>query len=236
VILADLVRLARGFWRSLTSMRTALILLLLLAIAAVPGSLLPQRNVNPENVAAYLRAHPGSGPWLDRLSFFDVYSSAWFSAIYLLLFVSLVGCLVPRLRHHLRNLLTPPPPAPGRLNRLPHTATRTGTGAPTEVAAQLRAALRSQRWRTTVRTEDGGAVTVSAEKGYVKETGNLVFHFALLALLIGVAVGSWYGWHGNRILVAGPDSGFCDTVQQYDDYHGARVADVYRWLEDANSK
>src|SRR6185369_11719606 len=116
VILADLVRLARGFWRSLTSMRTALILLLLLAIAAVPGSLLPQRNVNPENVAAYLRAHPGSGPWLDRLSFFDVYSSAWFSAIYLLLFVSLVGCLVPRLRHHLRNLLTPPPPAPGRLN------------------------------------------------------------------------------------------------------------------------
>jgi cytochrome c biogenesis protein len=205
-------------------MRTALILLLLLAIAAVPGSLLPQRNVSIENVNGYLRTHPGSGPWLDRLSFFDVYSSAWFSAIYLLLFISLVGCLVPRLRHHLRNLLTPPPAAPGRLNRLPHTAARTAAGTPTEVATELRAALRSRRWRTTVRTEDSGTVTVSAEKGYVKETGNLVFHFALLALLIGVALGSWYGWHGNRILVAGPDSAFCDTLQQYDEYGlGART-------------
>ena len=36
-----------ALWRRLTSMRTALILLFLLAVAAVPGSLLPQRNLNP---------------------------------------------------------------------------------------------------------------------------------------------------------------------------------------------
>jgi cytochrome c biogenesis protein len=66
-------------------------------------------------------------------------------------------------------------------------------------------------------------VTVSAEKGYVKETGNLVFHFALLALLIGVATGSWYGWHANRLVVAGTE--FCNTVAQYDEYGlGARTA------------
>jgi cytochrome c biogenesis protein len=219
------MRRLRGIWRSLTSMRTALILLLLLAIAAVPGSLLPQRNVSIERVTDYLRSHPGSGPWLDRLSMFDVYSSAWFSAIYLLLFISLVGCLVPRLRHHLRNLIAKPPPAPARLDRLPHSATRTATAEPSTVVDQLRSGLRSRRWRTVVREEDGGAVTVSAEKGYVKETGNLVFHFALLTLLIGVAVGSWYGWHGNRILVVGNDSGFCNTLAQYDEYGlGARTS------------
>src|SRR5438034_6457111 len=75
--------LARRSWRQLTSMRTALVLLFLLAVAAIPGSVLPQRNVSPEKVAEYLRTHPGAGPWLDRLWMFEVFSSPWFGAIYL---------------------------------------------------------------------------------------------------------------------------------------------------------
>lgn len=207
------MRALRGFWRSLTSMRTALILLLLLAVAAVPGSVLPQRNISVENVNGYLAAYPSLGLWLDRLWAFDVYASPWFSAIYLLLFISLVGCLVPRLRQHLDNVIRRPPDAPKRLDRLPHTATRTSEATAGEVAARWRRA----RWRTVVREKADGSVTVSAEKGYVKETGNLIFHFALLALLVGVAAGSWYGWHGNRLVVAGPDRAFCNTVQQYDE-------------------
>jgi cytochrome c biogenesis protein len=210
----------RNFWRSLTSMRIALILLLLLAVAAIPGSVLPQRPVNPEAVRAYITAHPGVGPLYDRLYLFDVYSSPWFSAIYLLLFVSLVGCLVPRLRHHLRNLIGAPPPAPSRLDRLPHSLTRASEQVPEQAMAELRSKLRKGRWRV-VRRDD----TLAAEKGYLKESGNLVFHFALLTLLFGLALGSWYGWHGNRILVAGADSGFCDTLSQYDEYGlGARTA------------
>ena len=40
-------------WRSLRSMRTALILLLILAAAAVFGSLLPQLPNSPERVARF---------------------------------------------------------------------------------------------------------------------------------------------------------------------------------------
>lgn len=209
------MRVVRGFWRSLTSMRTALVLLLFLAVAAIPGSMLPQRSVSQENVNAYLAANPGLGRWLDRLWFFDVYASPWFSAIYLLLFVSLVGCLVPRLRQHIGNLIAAPPDAPARLDRLPQSAE--GVGGP-DAASAIQQGLKRQRWRTIVREHDGGTVTVSAEKGYVKETGNLIFHFALVALLIGVALGSWFGWHGNRLVVAGEDFAFCNTVQQYDEY------------------
>jgi cytochrome c biogenesis protein len=220
----DVRRSLRGFWRWLTSMRTALLLLLLLALAAVPGSLLPQRPVNPEDVRGYLAAHPTSGPWLDRLWFFDVFTSPWFAAIYLLLFVSLVGCLLPRLRQHIGNLVARPPDAPARLDRLPRAApsvARTADAA--TVATELTATLRARRWRVARREQADGTFTVAAEKGYLKEAGNLLFHFALLALLIGVALGSWYGWHGNRLVVAGPD-GFCDTLQQYDEYElGARA-------------
>ncbi len=219
------MRTARGFWRWLTSMRTALILLLLLAIAAVPGSLLPQKSVNIERVASFVAAHPSSGGWLDRLWFFEVYSSPWFAAIYLLLFVSLVGCFVPRLRHHLANLVARPPDAPARLDRLPRSVTGFDAAEPPgEVADGLATGLRRQRWRTAMRAHSDGSVTVAAEKGYVKESGNLLFHLALLALLTGVAVGSWYGWHGNRLVVAGDEYGFCDTLQQYDEVSlGART-------------
>jgi cytochrome c biogenesis protein len=210
-----LVALARRAWRQLTSMRTALVLLFLLAVAAIPGSVLPQRRINIEKVNEYLRTHGSTGRWLDRFWLFDVFSSPWFSAIYLLLFVSLVGCLVPRLRTHAASLFRRPPAAPARLSRMPaHASASSGD------LGALAALLRKRRFRVAVRGD-----SVSAEKGYLKETGNLLFHFALLALLIGVAVSSWYGWHGSRsAVVAGPDGAFCNTIQQYDDYGlGARV-------------
>jgi len=221
--MTGVVASARAFWRWLTSMRTALLLLLLLAVAAVPGSIFPQRNVSVESVGAYQTQRPELSRWLDRFGFFDVYASVWFSAVYLLLFVSLVGCLVPRLRLHLRNLVMRPPDAPARLERLPHYAASTDDRPPAAAAEAIRVSLRRGRWRTAVRQHEDGTVTVAAEKGYLKETGNLVFHFALLALLVGVALGSWYGWHGNRLVVAGED-GFCNTVMQYDEYGlGART-------------
>src|SRR5204863_1351133 len=99
-------------WRRLRSMRTALVLLFLLALAAVPASLLPQRRLNPAKVVQYRAEHPALAPLLDRFGLFDVFSSPWFAAIYLLLFVSLVGCILPRVRLHLRALRKAPPTAP----------------------------------------------------------------------------------------------------------------------------
>ena len=90
----------RWGWRQLTSMRTAILLLLLLALAAIPGSLFPQRSVDPVRVRAFVEDHPGLAPWLDRLFLFDVFSSPWFASIYLLLMISLVGCIVPRTAQH----------------------------------------------------------------------------------------------------------------------------------------
>src|SRR5207248_7312818 len=97
-------RVARTMWRRLTSMRTALLLLALLALAAIPGTVLPQRGLNPVKVDDFLTQHPHLGPLLDKLSLFDVFAAPWFAAIYLLLFVSLAGCLVPRIRLHARAL------------------------------------------------------------------------------------------------------------------------------------
>ncbi|TDC33713.1 cytochrome c biogenesis protein ResB [Micromonospora sp. 15K316] len=202
-----LLALLRNSWRQLTSMRTALVLLFLLAIAAIPGSVLPQRNVSPEKVNEYFTEHPDLAPRLDQLGGFDVFGSVWFSAIYLLLFTSLIGCITPRLRDHIRALRSKPPVAPKRLDRLPqHSVLPLPAGG----VAAIAEVLRRRRWRVTVRGNE-----VSAEKGYLKETGNLIFHTSLVVVLAGVALGHWYGWSGNRLLVAGEDKSFCNTRQQY---------------------
>src|SRR4051812_38796824 len=178
------VGLLRWAWRQLTSMRTALLLLLLLAVAAVPGSVFPQRRINPGQVQQYMDDHPGYAGLLDRLGLFDVYSSVWFSAIYLLLFVSLVGCVLPRTRAHLKALRSAPPRVPRRLERLPGHLRVTADIPPQETLDRLAAALRRRRYRIARHDEVSvSALSVSAECGYLAETGNLVFHLALLGLL-----------------------------------------------------
>jgi len=210
------VGMARWAWRQLTSMRTALFLLLLLAIGAVPGSIWPQRNIDAGRVANYLASHRDTGPWLDRLGFFDVYSSAWFAAIYLLLFVSLVGCVVPRSRIHWRAIRAQPPPAPERLERLPEHGQIEVDGAPEDVLDVAREVLRGRLLaggRRRVRTD---GLSLSAESGYLRETGNLVFHLALIVVIVAVAIGHLIGWRGDRILVTGKS--FSNTISGYDTF------------------
>ncbi|HWG95276.1 MAG TPA: cytochrome c biogenesis protein ResB [Mycobacteriales bacterium] len=209
----DVLAFVRNSWRQLTSMRTALLLLFLLALAAVPGAFLPQRGLNPVLVQEYYAENPVLAPWLDRLSLFDVYAAPWFAAIYLLLFVSLIGCIVPRTRLHLRALRTPPPPAPARLDRLPVSERWTTDDAPDAVLDDARRALKG--WRT-VRSGDA----VSAERGYLRETGNLLFHVSLVALLAGVGLGGLFGFQGSVLVVEGKS--FSSTAALYDDLEPGR--------------
>jgi cytochrome c biogenesis protein len=195
-------------WRALTSMGTALALLFLLALGAVPGALLPQRSLNESKVEQYLAAHPVIGPWLDRLQLFDVFSSFWFTAIYALLFISLVGCLTPRTIEHIRGLRAVPVAVPRNLGRLPKHAQADVVGSPEALAALISEELRG--WRRVTR-QVGGATEISAEKGYLREFGNIVFHFSLLGLLAAVALGKLFSYEGNVIVIANGGPGFCSA-------------------------
>ena len=202
----------RWLWAQLTSMRTALVLLFALAVAAVPGSLIPQRDVSPIRVSDFITEHPTLGPLYDKVGLFNVFSSAWFSAIYLLLFVSLVGCIVPRVLVYARALRNPPPRTPRNLARLPAYATSAPAQDDTdEDLLELAAvSLKGQRYRIV--RHDG---SVAAERGYLREAGNLVFHLSLLTLLVGVAIGGLYGFRGTSVVIVG--QGFANNITQYDD-------------------
>jgi cytochrome c biogenesis protein len=211
----------RGFWRRLTSMRTALLLLALLALAAIPGTVIPQRGLDPVKVDHYLAQHPHLGQFMDKLSLFDVFAAPWFAAIYLLLFVSLVGCLVPRIRLHAKALLRRPPNAPRNLLRMTASTQWTSEESPEAVAQHVREQLRRKRWRADIRPEADGTVTVAAEKGYLRETGNLIFHVSLVALLVGIALGGLYGYKGTVLVSKG--GSFANARESYDVFEPSRL-------------
>jgi cytochrome c biogenesis protein len=218
----------RYFWRQLTSMRTALFLLLLLAVAAVPGSLFSQRSSDPNGVTQYFTEHPQLAPILDKFQLFDVYTSVWFSAIYLLLFVSLIGCVIPRAMHHARALRSRPPRTPSHLERLgtfsafevaPDQTDAAGNPITAVSAVEAgRSLLRRSGYR--VQMFDSGSLSVSAERGYLRETGNLIFHTALIGILFAVGIGSGFGYTGQKVVVVG--QAFANVRLSFDSFSPGR--------------
>lgn len=205
----------RWIWRQLTSMRTALFLLLILALAAIPGSLFPQRNVEAEKVTTYFAEHPKSAPILDSLGMFSVYTSVWFSAIYLLLMVSLVGCILPRSALYLRHLRARPPKAPRRFSRFAQSA-RFETDATIEDVLSAGKNAIGKPARIDVVHDPSGTAEVRSEKGYLREAGNLVFHICVVIVLVGVASSALFGYEANAIVSQG--DGFSNSLTQYDEF------------------
>lgn len=186
-------------WRSLRSMRTALVLLLLLALGAVAGSLVPQVGVADARIAATFRDHPLRARIFDQLGLFDVYGSWWFTMIYTLLLVSLIACLVPRTRAFVRNLRTRPAPA-RELDAMRHYAELAVGDPPEQALGRARSLLRRRLFRVS---GPNGAPTVSADKGLGREGGSLLFHAAFLVLLVGVVWGRGTGFSGRAVIVEG---------------------------------
>lgn len=226
----------RWFWRQLTSMRVALILLLLLAVAAIPGSLVPQRGADPNGVIQYEKDNPTLFKILDTfpIQAFDVYGSVWFSAIYLLLFISLIGCVLPRIKHHWNAWRGTPPKTPARLNRMAGFSEIRVTNADASEAERLAFAnaavesaakiLRKQRYRVEIQeaTHRGvSEVSVSSERGYLRETGNLLFHVALVGVLVCVGLGSAFTFNGQRVLYEGES--FVNQIIDYDSANSGRA-------------
>ncbi|MFF7139239.1 cytochrome c biogenesis protein ResB [Streptomyces sp. NPDC008196] len=210
---------ARWFWRQLTSMRVALLLLLLVALGAIPGSLIPQTGTDATKVADFVKNNPTLGDVYDKLGLFHVYSSVWFSAIYILLFVSLIGCIVPRTWQFVGQLRSRPPGAPKRLTRLPAYTTWRTTAEPEQVREAALALLRKKRFRAHLTGDN-----VAGEKGYLREVGNLAFHIALIVMLTAFAWGQLFKSEGNKLVVEG--DGFSNTLTQYDDFKSGNLFDT----------
>ena len=138
------------------------------------------------------------------------------------MFVSLVGCIIPRVGVYARAVRARPPQTPRNLSRLPAYATgdlADDAADHDQVLDRAAEGLRKRRYRVT---RYGNSV--AAERGYLREAGNLVFHVSLLFLLVGVGFGTLFGFRGTSVVIVG--QGFSNNLTQYDDFSsGARFTD-----------
>lgn len=233
-----IVSYLRKAWHWLTSMRTALALLFLLALAAIPGSLLPQRDLNESNVTDFIESHGKVAEIYDKLQLFDVFSSIWFQAIFILLMISLVGCIIPRSWEHYKAWKTPPTRAPKYLDKMPLHAEGHSEHSPEEIEEATRKLLK--KWRvseTSAEDDRAGLKSFSAERGYARELCNLIFHVALVAILVTVAAGRMVNYEGQVIVVTESGSQgkeasleqsteFCNTsTSNYDSFRAGSLFD-----------
>jgi cytochrome c biogenesis protein len=214
-------------------MRTALILLFVIAVASIFGSVFPQRPVSPDRVQEYLERNPTIGQVLDRVGMFDVFGSAWFTAIYVALLTALVACLVPRSRA-LARLLVAKPARGGRLGAYRNYDSFDLPGVdPAAAAEALRGVLGGRRYRVAAYPPDTQAARPSeeqaervagaelaAEKGYLREAGSILFHISFLLLLVGLVVGKGFGFRGQATIIEG-DS-WVNTRINYDAFQPGR--------------
>lgn len=224
-------RVLRATWHWLTSMRTALVLLFLLALAAIPGALLPQRTVSATLVDDFLAANPTMGPIYDRLQLFNVFGSTWFIAIVILLMVSLVGCIIPRTMEHWRAFRAKPTRAPKFLHRMPLHAEGVVDKPMREVEADLGRILK--RWNTasySPKQDRAGVFSISAEKGYTRELMNLLFHIGLVGMIIAFTAGRMVFYEGQVIVVTNSASEYAVPVEQSREFCNTSPAnfDVFR--------
>jgi len=228
----------RWGWRQVTSMRLALVLLLLLGLAAIPGSLLPQWPQDAAKTQSFVDNNPFWGPVLDGVGMLDVFGSAWFTSIYVLLFASLVGCIVPRAITHGKAARTAVAAAPRSLarydGRLEDSSPLTASHAADAVVAWGRGRgvgrLVGYRSRVDERTARDGTpqLAVALEQGALREWGNLLFHTALVGVLFSMAFGAAYTYRGQAVLVEGQT--FTNAAVAYDSFEAGRLFDP-AWLD-----
>jgi cytochrome c biogenesis protein len=197
-------------WRTLRSMRTALILLLMLGLASVAGSLIPQWPNTPERVLQYRSDHPIWGSLFSRIGFFDVFGSWWFVLITVLLFVSLIACLVPRTRSLMRAVRARPVQA-REIDSFRLYREASVPAGPDDAVEAARTVLR-RRWYRVER--DGSRPRLAAEKGLGREIGSLAFHWAFILILAGVIYGKGTGFTGYAVVVEGDT--WIDAAANYD--------------------
>lgn len=172
--------------RLLRSRRLAIWLLLAAVGLAVLGTLVPQTSVSATRAVAWASQHPGLEPAARALGLHTLYSSPVFLAILAALASSTAMCSVERTRWAVG---VSRPAEIGerivaRLRTSPHIEARGPVGA-----AVARERLTRELTRSGLRVRASSDGALAGGSGRVGAWGSPVFHWALTALFVVIALG-----------------------------------------------
>ena len=192
--------LAAALWDSLSSVRLTISLLIILAVASIFGTVIPQ-NGTPEE---YLRIYKYSTYKILRiLGFLDMYHAGWFIFLLALLSLNLIVCSLRRWPS-VRRVLTAAEikPEEGQWKAVPQGRRFTLRAGLTDSASRIQEGLSRVFARPRVLEEEDGRY-LFAEKGRFSRLGFYCIHLSILVILAGALIGSFYGFRGYINIVEG---------------------------------
>ena len=189
-----------ALWIFLCSLKLTVVTLLLLAATSILGTVIPQKLP----LAEYQQHYGEKVQILQALQLDDMYHSVWFTALLGLFVLNLAACSLRRLPAVWRSVSRPPLVADEALLR--SLTNKTLLQAPcsaAEAASRLPSLIQScfARPRQAIETEDG--VCLFAERRRYARFGAYVTHLAILLIILGAQIGSWYGFDSFVAVVEG---------------------------------
>jgi cytochrome c biogenesis protein len=197
-------------WNLFISMKFGLFLILLLAIMALVGALVVQApdgmTSDPQAYAAWLEGvRPRYGGWtglLDTIGAFGVFNSIWFKGVAVLLVTSVVACSINRAPRLWKQTVHPRTSmSPAFYANAPYHGDADVPAEPAAAVTEVTKELKSRRFRTIV-TEDAGVTSIYADRFRWAPFGTVVAHLSIVVILLGVVVGSQFGFRDEGFTVA----------------------------------
>ena len=195
---------ANRLWRTLSSIRTGIVLLILVGVGAAVGTLVLQRpQTDPEQLA---RAYsPETLRWLDGVGLTDVFHSWWFAALLALLGANIVLASVERFpvawRYFARPYRRPAPHFLAGLALQKSIAIRNPeSGMHAAERAFRRMGLKPQR------VAGGESASLYAEQHRSSRLAAYIVHASLLLIFAGGIADALWGYRGYLTLTQNQQS------------------------------
>lgn len=210
------------FWRFFASVRLAIVLIFLIALAAVLGSLIQQEGAYPSTLPPeiyYPMEYGTYGEIMYKLGLTRMYSSWWFLLLLVLFGINLIVCSIDRFVPLIKALRNPKVTRSRRFISSRQVYTQLLTDKPAEEALDIVLDRFRKEGYKVLREGINGY----ADKGRWGRYGPYITHIGLLLLLVatlGMAVPGWY--HDEFFWVAEGESvrvPHTDFVVRNDGFH-----------------
>ncbi len=187
-------------WKFLSSVKLAVVLLIILAIVSVIGTIIAQ-NESPER---YLQEYSRTTVELfNTLGFFDMYHTWWFVLLLFLLTANLTVCTLDRFPNTWKIIKAPLKPIEGEgLKALPFKKEIAFNGGSDKARERAAKVLAAHGYRF-IESREKGAAQLLTQKGLFSRFGVYITHISILLIFIGALIGAFFGFKGYLPLAEG---------------------------------
>jgi cytochrome c biogenesis protein len=180
-------------WKFFSSVKLAVVLLIILAVVSVVGTVIRQ-NMPPEE---YLKEYSQTTVELfETLGFFDLYHTWWFVLLLLFFTANLTICTLERFPNVWKAMRAPLKPLTEEgMKALPFRKETTVTGGMAKAEGDVLKALGSRRFKHVV-DKNPEAVTIVSQKGAFSRLGFIITHISIILIFVGALIGAFFGFKG----------------------------------------